>query len=74
MKMILEMNSEKDLEVLMENKCAVCQQCVLVANDKLVCIEKSVASRLREVILPLSSLSPSEVTFGILRPVLGSLI
>ncbi|PKU43588.1 hypothetical protein llap_6109 [Limosa lapponica baueri] len=49
---------DKDLEVLVENKVTMSHQCVLVdkkANGILGCIRKSVASRLREVILPLYS-------------------
>lgn len=55
----------------MENKLTMSWQCILAAevNSPLVCIRRSVASRLRD---PSLLLNPDETRFGVMCPVLGS--
>ena len=51
-------SAERGLRVLVDNRLAMSYQCALVAKKASVileCIKKSMASRLKEVILPLYS-------------------
>ena len=60
--------------MLVDSRLAMIQQCAFVAkraNDTMGCLKKSMASRSREVILPLC---PGEATFGVQCPVQGSLV
>ena len=62
-------SAEKDLEVLVDNRLDMSQQYVLwdkKANGILVCIKKSLASRLREEVLPLySALMRPHLDYGV---------
>jgi len=65
----IENSAEEDLGVLVDEKLSMTRQCALMAqkaNCILGCIKRSVASRVREVILPLYS--------ALVRPHLGSCI
>ena len=51
-------SAEKDLTVLKDNRLTMSQQCALVAKKAsgiMECIKKSVANRMKKVILPLCS-------------------
>ena len=63
---------EKDLHVLVDNKLAMNQQCALAKKvNGILGYIKSMASRLREVILR-HLLCPGQATSEVLCPVLGS--
>uniref|UniRef100_A0A803T7N4 Reverse transcriptase domain-containing protein n=1 Tax=Anolis carolinensis TaxID=28377 RepID=A0A803T7N4_ANOCA len=65
---------EKDLGILVDNKLNMSQQCDAAAkkaNGILACINRGIASRSREVMLPLCL---GQTTPGILRPILGTTV
>ena len=60
----------------MDNEVTISQRCALVAvkdSGILGCVRRSIASRLRGMVLPLHS-STGEATPAVLGPVLGSLV
>jgi len=69
--------AKKDLGVLVDGKLGMRQTCALLAqnaNHILGCIKRSMASRAREVILPLSLLYTAETSPGVLHSDVESLV
>jgi len=65
---------EKDLGVLVDKKLDMRQQCALAAQEAncvLGCIKKRVASREKEVIVPLYSEGSCEASSGVLHLSMG---
>lgn len=68
-------SAQKDLGVLMDNKCTVSEQCAPVAkkpNDTLECIKKSMTSKAEKGFPPPPLFCPNKATSGEQCPVLGS--